>query len=123
MTKARAYAIPLPLSALPELKAFLEPFFGGEGKRSNVVMVRLGDEALTRLDGLAEAGLFGSRSEAAAFLIGAGIRAQRPLLDKVASESAEIRRMRGSLRQKALRALKETAQAAGEPTPRKKKGR
>lgn len=121
MTKPRAYVLPLPLSAVPELRAFLEPFLGREGKRSNVVMVRLGDEPVARLDGLVEAGLFGSRSEAAAFLIGAGIRAQRPLLDKLAGESAELRRMRSALRQKALRALKETVEDMR--PPRKRKGR
>ena len=120
MTKPRAYVVPLPASALPELKAFLEPFFGSEGKRSHVVMVRLGGEAVSRMDGLVEAGLFGSRSEAAAFLIGAGIRAQKPLFDQVASESAAIQRIRKSLRQKALRFLEETAKESRGAGARKK---
>ena len=73
----------VPLSSMSELREILEPFLGGGGTRGNVVMVRLADEALSRLDELVEAGLFGSRSEAAAFLVGAGIRAQQPLLDRL----------------------------------------
>jgi Arc/MetJ-type ribon-helix-helix transcriptional regulator len=69
-------------------------------------MVRLGDAALTALDQLVEGGLFGSRSEAAAFLVGAGIEAQRELFDRVGKHSAEIKRIRQSLKQDALDALR-----------------
>jgi Arc/MetJ-type ribon-helix-helix transcriptional regulator len=57
----------VPLSAVPELQEWLEPFIGGKGPRGNVVMVRLGNEAVEQLDLLVEAGLFGSRSEASRF--------------------------------------------------------
>jgi hypothetical protein len=56
-----------------------------------------------------EAGLFGSRSEAAAFLVGAGIRAQKPLLDRIAEQTAAIGRMRDALRQTALEALQKSS--------------
>jgi Arc/MetJ-type ribon-helix-helix transcriptional regulator len=69
-------------------------------------MVRLGDPALAALDQLVEAALFGSRSEAAAFLLGAGIEAQRELFDRVGKHSAEIKRIRQSLKQDALDALR-----------------
>ena len=72
-------------------------------------MVRLGDAALAALDELVEGGLFGSRSEAAAFLLGAGIEAQRELFDRVGKHSAEIKRIRQSLKQDALDALRSTA--------------
>lgn len=102
----------VPLSSLPELRKLLDPFLGGEENRGNVVMVRLADDALRRLDELIEAGLFGSRSEAAAFLVGAGIRAQRDLLERIATQSAEIGRMRKALRQTALDSLRRGATPA-----------
>ena len=41
---------------------------GMKGSRENVVMVRIDGPSLDRLDDLVEAGIMGSRSEAAAFL-------------------------------------------------------
>lgn len=105
----KAYVAALPLSSLPELQELLSRFCGGKGPRSNVVMVRLGDAALTALDQLVEAALFGSRSEAAAFLLGAGIDAQRELFGRVGKHSAEIKRIRQSLKQDALEALRGAA--------------
>jgi Arc/MetJ-type ribon-helix-helix transcriptional regulator len=58
------------------------------------------------LDVLVEAGLFGSRSEAAAFLIGAGVDAQHELFERVGEHSAEIKKIRQSLKQDALKALR-----------------
>jgi Arc/MetJ-type ribon-helix-helix transcriptional regulator len=107
--KQQPRVMALPLSSLPELQKILEPFLGGGRARGNVVMVRLGDEALGRLDELIDAGLSGSRSEAAAFLIGAGIQAQQPLLERIAAQSARIGRMREALRDTALQALKQGA--------------
>lgn len=72
-------------------------------------MVRLGDSALAALDQLVEGGLFSSRSEAAAFLLGAGIEAQRELFERVGKHSAEIKRIRQSLKQEALDALRGAA--------------
>src|SRR5215469_7198921 len=82
----------------PELREMLGAFLGSEENRAHVVMVRLADDALARLDALVEAGLFGSRSEAAAFLVGSGIRAQKELLDRIAAQSAAIGKMRQALR-------------------------
>jgi Arc/MetJ-type ribon-helix-helix transcriptional regulator len=104
--RPKAYVAALPLSSLPELQELLSRFSGGKAPRENVVMVRLGDAALTALDQLVEAGLFGSRSEAAAFLLGAGIQAQRELFERVGKHSAEIKRIRQSLKQDALEALR-----------------
>lgn len=104
--KPQMYCAALPLSALPELQEFLAPFLGGEGNRENVIMMRLGDESAQRLDDLVEGGLFGSRSEAAAFLVGAGIQAQKELFTKIARHSEEIKRVRQALRGAALEALK-----------------
>lgn len=82
--RTKAYVAALPASAIPELQELLCRFTGSEGTRGHVVMVRLGDDALRQLDGLVESGLFGSRSEAAAFLIGTGIEANEELLTKAA---------------------------------------
>ena len=107
--KPKAYVAALPLSSLPELQELLSRFCGGETPRGNVVMVRLGDAAVTALDQLVEAALFGSRSEAAAFLLGAGIEAQRELFARVGKHSAEIKRIRQSLKRDALVALRGAA--------------
>jgi Arc/MetJ-type ribon-helix-helix transcriptional regulator len=113
--KPKAYVAALPLSSLPELQELLSRSCGGEAPRGNVVMVRLGDAAVAALDQLVEAGLFGSRSEAAAFLVGAGIDGQRELLKRVAKHSAEIRKIRQSLKRDALMALRGVAATSPRP--------
>ena len=71
---------------------------GMRGNRDNVVMVRVDKASLDRLDELVEAGILGSRSEAAAFLIGEGIKARQPLFDRIAEKIQEIRRAKDELR-------------------------
>ncbi len=66
--------------------------------RDNVVMVRINKESLAKLDELVDAGIVTSRSEAAAFLIGEGIKARKPLFDRIAEKTAEIRRVKEELR-------------------------
>lgn len=66
--------------------------------RDNVVMVRVNDDGLEHLRQLIEAGLFGSRSEAAAFLIGEGIKARGGLFDRIGSKIDEIRKAKDDLR-------------------------
>ena len=72
---------------------------GMRGNRDNVVMVRVDKASLDRMDELVEAGILGSRSEAAAFLIGEGIKARQPLFDRIAEKIQEIRRAKEELRQ------------------------
>lgn len=88
-----------------DLKDYLGQFNRGDG-RGNVVMVRVGDDALARIDQLVEATLFSSRSECAAFLIGAGIASQKELFDRLSAHTDEIRKLKEQLRQVALDALK-----------------
>ncbi|MGA2134102.1 MAG: hypothetical protein ABSH50_17550 [Bryobacteraceae bacterium] len=76
------------------------------GGRGNVVMVRLNDEALARVDQLVEATLFSSRSECAAFLISAGIESRKELFDRLGAHTEEIRKLKEQLRQVALDALR-----------------
>lgn len=119
--KPKAYIAALPLSALPEWKEWLAPFLGTGGTRGNVVMVRLGDDHLRRLDQLVEAGLFASRSEAAAFLVGAGIRAQRELFARIGRHSREMSKLRQVMRNTALKALRSASRnPRRSPTPRKR---
>ncbi len=68
-------------------------------KRDNVVMVRMDVDSLEKIDELVEAGISGSRSEAAAFLIVEGVKSRQGLFDKMADKVEEIRRARDELRQ------------------------
>ena len=72
---------------------------GMKGSRDNVVMVRVDRESLDRLDDLVEAGIMGSRSEAAAYLIAEGIKARQGLFDRIGEKIGEIRRAKEELRQ------------------------
>jgi Arc/MetJ-type ribon-helix-helix transcriptional regulator len=113
-----AYIAALPLSAVPELQELLCRFAGPQDRRSNVVMVRLNDDAVVQLDLLVDAGLFGSRSEAAAFLVGAGIEANRDLLVQTAKHGAEIKKVREQLRQAIVKSLR-----AGRSRPTRSAGK
>jgi Arc/MetJ-type ribon-helix-helix transcriptional regulator len=66
--------------------------------RDHVVMVRVNDEALKRLDALVQSGIFKSRSESAAFLISEGIKAQSALFDRIDEKIQEIERLRAELK-------------------------
>ena len=94
------------LSDIPEFQALADRFRHPGANRSNVVMVRLTDEAVKSIDLLVDATLFSSRSEGAAFLIGAGIENQKDLLQKLSVHTEEIRRLKDQLRNIAVDALK-----------------
>jgi len=66
--------------------------------RDHVVMVRVNDESLRGLDQLIQSGIFKSRSEAAAFLISEGIKAQAPLFDRIRERIDEIERLKSELK-------------------------
>jgi ATP-dependent Clp protease ATP-binding subunit ClpA len=74
------------------------------GPKTNVVMCRVDDRALEALDLLIEAGIRTTRSDAAAWLIEAGIVAQSDLFTSVAATVAEIRRLRDVAQRLAQRA-------------------
>ncbi len=67
--------------------------------RGNVVMVRVNDDTLAHLDMLVEAELARSRSEAAALLIGEGMKANVPLFERIRQITDQIAALRGQLRQ------------------------
>ena len=62
--------------------------------RGNVVMTRLGDEDLTKMDALVEVDVFKSRSEAAAFFIKEGIQARKDIVEKVMPTVDKIRELK-----------------------------
>ncbi|MDQ3700653.1 MAG: hypothetical protein M3442_07005, partial [Chloroflexota bacterium] len=63
--------------------------------RNNVLTCRVDDHDLAAIDTLLEAGVRTTRSEAASWLIHAGIRANRALFEQVESTVTEIRQLRG----------------------------
>ncbi|MHB8113016.1 MAG: hypothetical protein ACYDHA_06105 [Bellilinea sp.] len=67
--------------------------------RGNVVMVRVNDETLAHLDMLVEGELARSRSEAAALLIGEGMKANVPLFERIRQITDQIAALRSQLRQ------------------------
>ena len=75
-----------------------ETIQGVRGSRENVVMVRVSKEAIESLDTLVEAGIAGSRSQAAAFLISEGVKARQELFDKIADKVDQIRKTKEELR-------------------------
>jgi ATP-dependent Clp protease ATP-binding subunit ClpA len=68
-------------------------------RRDHVVTCRVGDRALELLDALVEAGVYSTRSAAAARMIDAGLEANQELLEKVRAAVAEIRRVRERTRE------------------------
>ena len=69
----------------------------GERKRDNVVMVRVDEGDLSRIDGLVTSGQFHSRSEAAAFLISEGIKSKQEMFDKISEKISQIQNLRTEL--------------------------
>lgn len=66
--------------------------------RDHVVMVRVNDESLKKIEALAQSGIFKSRSEAAAFLISEGVKSQSDLFDRIEQKIAEIERLKTELK-------------------------
>ncbi len=71
---------------------------GGRSTRDSVVMVRVDKESLSKLDELVEAGLASSRSEAAAYLIGEGVKSRKGMFDKIGEKIENIRKAKEELR-------------------------
>jgi Arc/MetJ-type ribon-helix-helix transcriptional regulator len=69
----------------------------GERRRDNVVMVRVDEGDLSRIDELVASGQFNSRSEATAFLIGEGIKSKQQMFDKMAEKISQIQNLRSEL--------------------------
>jgi len=66
--------------------------------RDNVVMVRINQESLKKMDELVDAGLFKSRSESAAFLIREGIKAREDIFNRIDKKINEIQKLKEELK-------------------------
>ncbi len=66
--------------------------------RDTTVLIRLSDASSDAIDTLVSAGIFKGRSEAAAFLIDEGIKAQDALFQRIQNKLGEIERIRAELR-------------------------
>ena len=80
------------------LRIFADKLREGLGRRANVVMVRVNEEVLEKLEDLVEAGIFKSQSESAAFLIQEGIKAQDAMFQKIGEHTKRIRELREELK-------------------------
>jgi hypothetical protein len=67
-------------------------------KDDYMLAVKVSHDAQIRLGQLVQSGVFGTRAEAAAFLIDEGIKSQGPLFERVEQKLAEIERLRAELR-------------------------
>src|SRR5260370_11573179 len=67
-------------------------------KDDYMLAVKVSQDAQLRLGQLVQAGVFGTRAEAASFLIDQGIKSQGPLFEHVEQKLAEIERLRAELR-------------------------
>ena len=83
------------------------------GTKGNVVTCRLDDHASDAIDALVEAGIRSTRSDAASWLIAAGIEAHHPLFERVYATVAEIRQ----LRTEAQAIARQIATGEGRPVP------
>jgi ATP-dependent Clp protease ATP-binding subunit ClpA len=79
------------------------------------VLHSLGIEIEAAVDALIEAGIRSTRSDAAAWLIHAGIEANRPLFEKVYGTVVEIRRLRG-VAQSLAQEVAESGEVSAEST-------
>jgi ATP-dependent Clp protease ATP-binding subunit ClpA len=70
----------------------------GDRTASNVVMCRMDDRSLAAIDTLIESGIHSTRSEAAAWLIQAGVEANADLMMTLTGTVVEIRRLQGVAR-------------------------
>src|SRR5438046_9605632 len=67
-------------------------------KDDYMLAVKVSQDAQKKLGQLVQAGVFGTRDEAAAFLTAARIKVQGPLFERVEQKLAEIERLRAELR-------------------------
>jgi hypothetical protein len=67
-------------------------------KDDYMLAVKVSADAQIKLGQLVQAGVFGTRAEAASFLIDEGIKTQTALFERVEQKLAEIERLRAELR-------------------------
>lgn len=92
---------PEDTSSLQKIHRIISSVSEALKERGNVVMTRLNDEDLEKIDALVEIELFKSRSEAVAYFIHEGIRAKKDLFEKVAPTVEKIRQLKKEAREAA----------------------
>jgi len=86
------------LPNIQNVEQFVQSVRGALKERGNVIMTRLNDNDLEKIDALIEVEVFKSRSEAAAYFIHEGVRARSDLFDKVTTTVEEIRQLKKQAR-------------------------
>jgi len=92
------------LPNIQNVEQFVQSVRGVLKERGNVIMTRLNDNDLEKIDALIEVEVFKSRSEAVAYFIHEGIKARSDLFDKVTPTVEKIRQ----LKKQAIEALGKT---------------
>jgi len=93
-------ACPEELPNLQNIEQCVQSIRTALRERGNVIMTRLNDEDLEKIDALVEVELFKSRSEAVAYFIHEGIKARKTdLFDKVTSTVEKIRQLKKEARE------------------------
>jgi hypothetical protein len=92
--------------ALKQVGEFGQTIGGAISTRDNVVMVRVNGDTLHKLDMLVDAEICKSRSEAAAYLINEGIKANAGLYSKIGEVTEQIAALREQLRVNILAEVK-----------------
>lgn len=85
--------------AFKQVETFGKTLTNALQDRSNVVMVRINNDALHYLDMMVEADVAKSRSEAAAYLINEGIAANEEFFHKIRNISDQISALKSQLRE------------------------
>jgi hypothetical protein len=96
-------------SAMPSFTGYR---MAASATRDNVLSIRVGDDDLAAVDALVEIGIARSRSEAAAWLLGSGVMANRSLFERAQSVISEVRRLRDEAQQ-----IAQEHALSGQPTP------
>jgi hypothetical protein len=79
------------------IHGFVESLETALSGRGNVVVVRVNDEALAKMDMLVAGGICKSRSESAAFLLQRGIEGNEAMFAHIAEVTSEIATLRQEL--------------------------
>jgi len=87
------------LPGVQNIEEFVQSVRGVLKERGNVIMTRLNDNDLEKIDALTEVEVFKSRSEAVAYFIHEGIRARSDLFDKVTPTVEKIRQLKKHARE------------------------
>lgn len=91
-------ACPEDLPNLQNVQQIVQSVRAALKERGNVIMTRLNDQDLEKIDALVEVELFKSRSEAAAYFIQEGIKSRKDLFDKVTPTVEKIHQLKHEAR-------------------------